>query len=114
MISGVASMRVAAESTVIVGITRRKRPQAVGREQFPLHDIQYSQGQVLFKNRMRKADGENLVGTDGAVRPVVAQYVVKASGFFVPEGRLESGMRALRQSAIMRGLVVVGESRRQP
>src|ERR1035438_3064592 len=101
MIRGVASMRVAAESTVIVGITRRKRPQAIGRKQFPLHDIKHAQRQVLLKNRMRKADGENLVGADGAIRPVVAQHVVEASGIFVPEGYLKSGPRAFCQSAVM-------------
>src|SRR5579863_218882 len=107
MISAVARLWIATESPAIVGITRGKRSQTVGREQFPFHNFQYPQGEMLFKHWMRKADCENLVGADGSVRSVFRQHVVQASSVLVPEDFLESGLRSFRQRAIVRSLILI-------
>src|SRR6266567_6846009 len=69
---------------------------------------------MLIEHRMWKAHGEDLVRTDGAIRTVVAHYVVEAPVLFVPEYFAEPGLRAIRQSGIMRGLGAIGKARGQP
>src|SRR5665213_2682737 len=95
VVGGIARAEIAVVFRLIIGIFRRKRPQAHRSQQFSLYRSEYGFPALSRQHGMGQGDREDLIGTAGGVVAFFAvDHVEQASPGFVPEAPVEGIARA--------------------